>query len=884
MNLAPGTRIGPYEITAKLGEGGMGVVYRARDPRLGRDVAIKVLPELVAQDAERLGRFEREAKLLASLNHPNIAAVLGVEQSGSVRALVMELVEGETLAERLQRGALDVDDTVAIARQIAEALEEAHEKGIVHRDLKPQNVKLTPEGKVKVLDFGLAKAMDADGGSSSASRVANSPTMTYAGTIAGVILGTAAYMSPEQAKGRPVDRRADIWAFGVVLFEMLTGRSLFGAETVPETLGAIFSREIPLRDLPAAVPRPLRRLLERCLERDPKLRLRDIGEARIALAGPLTAEPDTPAVAVRGSRVPWMLALIGLVLAASFGAIALRREPQASRLVRSSVLPPKGASLEESLALSPDGRTLLFVAYEESGNRALYRRDLGSLQATKVEGTEGAVMPFWSPDGRHLGFFADGKLKRIDAGGGAVRTLADAPTPRGGAWGEDGTIVFAGAFRSGLLAVPASGGPVRELTKLDEARKEKSHRWPSFLPGGKRLLFVAQTGEGGAPNDASTVEALTLATGERKVLVTANCSAQYAADHLLYWTQGNLMARRFDPGTLEVGSEDHLVAEHVAYTQNEQAVFSVSGEGTLAYAEGADIGRSTLQWVDRAGKPLGTIAGPETFDSGFSLSPDGRRVAAAVTLQGVGNSDVWIYDLTSGTSDRLTFEAANEQRPAWSPDGRQVAYVSVRKNDGEIFARAASGMGEERCLATDEVGMWLTDWPREGSWLVVGASDSGTGEDLRRYDLADRRATTLVATPAGERNGAVSPDGRWLAYQADEAGRDEIYVRALEPEGGRWQISRSGGAHPRWRADGRELYYVVVPDWLVAVEVHAGPAGFEAGTPTPLFRAPFLFQGGIRPFDPAPDGGRLVINVLAREDDDTPITLVESWPTLLRGD
>jgi Tol biopolymer transport system component len=881
VNLAPGTRVGPYEITSKLGEGGMGVVYRARDPRLGRDVAIKVLPELMSQDAERLSRFERESKLLASLNHPNIAAVLGIEEAGGMRALVMELVEGETLGERLQRGAIGADDAVTIARQIAEALEEAHEKGIVHRDLKPQNVKLTPDGKVKVLDFGLAKAMEPDPGSASGSRVANSPTVTYTGTIAGVILGTAAYMSPEQAKGRPVDRRADIWAFGVVVFEMLTGRTLFGAETVPETLGAIFSREIPVRDLPADVPPRLRRLLERCLERDPKQRLRDIGEARIALTGPLAAEPDRGAAIVRPSRLPWVVALGAAVLAAIFGSLALRREPQSNPLVRSNVLPAKGTSLEETLALSPDGRTLLFVAYAENGSRALYRRDLVSLEATKVEGTEGAVMPFWSSDGRHVGFFADGKLKRVDAAGGAVRTLADAPTPRGGAWSEDGTIVFAGAFRSGLLAVPAGGGAVRELTKLDLARKEKSHRWPSFLPGGKHLLFLAQTAEGGAPNDTSTIESLTLASGERKVLVSANSSAQYAAGHVLFWAQGNLMARRFDPGTLAVGPEDHLVAEHVAYTQNEEAVFSAGGAGTLTYVQGADIGRSTLEWVDRSGKRLGTIAGPETFDQGFALSPDGRRVAAAVTLQGVGNSDVWIYDLAAGTSARLTFEASNEQRPAWSPDGKQVAYTSSRKNDGEIFVRAASGMGEERCLATDEVGMWLTDWPRE-SWLVVGASASATGFDLRRYDLAEKRATPLVATPAGERAGAVSPDGRWLAYQGDEAGRDEIYVRALDAEGGRWQISRSGGEHPRWRADGRELYYLTDPDWLVAVEVRAAPAGFETGTPKPLFRAPFLSQGLARPFEPAADGERFVVDVLAREDDHAPITLVQNWPELIR--
>jgi Tol biopolymer transport system component len=830
-----------------------------------------------------LQRFEREARLLAQLNHPNIAHIYGMEASGETRALVMELVEGPTLAERLEAGPLPFKESLSFALQIAQALEEAHEKGIVHRDLKPQNVKLTPEGKVKVLDFGLAKALAADPSSSQAS-AALSPTITSAGTAAGVILGTAAYMSPEQAKGRPVDRRADIWAFGVVLFEMLTGRTLFSAETVPETLGAIFTREIPMRTLPPDVPRPVERLLERCLERDPKLRLRDIGEARIVLAGPLAAAPERPTAGVSASRVPWVLALGGLLLAVFFGGLVLRREPQRDPLVVSNVLPPKGTSFEESLALSPDGRTLVFVAFEESGNRALFRRDLAARQASRIEGTEGAGMPFWSPDGRHIGFFADAKLKRIDAAGGAVRTLTDAPTARGGAWSEDGTIVFAGAFRSGLLAVPASGGAVRELTKLDESRKEKSHRWPCFLPGGKRLLFLAQTAEGGAPNDTSTIEALTLATGERTVLVTSNSSPRYAAGQLLYWTQGNLMARGFDAGTLALAAEDHLIAEHAAYTQNEQAVFGVSGEGTLAYAEGADIGRSTLEWVDRTGKPLGTIAGPETFDAGFALSPDGRRLAAAVTLQCVGNADIWIYDLTGGTSTRLTFEASSEQRPAWSPDGAQVAYTAARKNDGEIFARSASGMGEERRLATDEVGMWLTDWPREGSWLVVGAASTDSAYDLRRWDLAEGRATPIAAAAPGERHGAVSPDGRWLAYQGDEAGRDEIYVTALAGTGGRWQVSRSGGSHPRWRADGKELYFLSSPDWLVAVEVKAGPAGFEAGTPKPLFRAPFLFQGGFRAFDPAPDGQRFVVNVLAREDDDVPITLVENWPELIRED
>ena len=888
-----GKKLGPYEITAKLGEGGMGEVYRATDSRLKREVAIKVLPAAFTEDKERLARFEREAQLLAQLHHPNIASIFGLEESGGTRALVMELVEGPTLAERLEAGAFSIAESLSTALRIAQALEEAHDKGIVHRDLKPQNIKVSGEGKTKVLDFGLAKAMDAGGSGASAADLArsptlvNSPTLTAAhGTQLGVILGTAAYMAPEQAAGGAVDRRADIWSFGVVLYEMLTGRRLFDGETVSHVLAGVLKDTPDFAALPAATPPRIVELVQRCLRKKPRERLQSIGDARLALeealadphlgepraAGPAATAPPSPR-----SPLPWILAAAGLGAAALFAVLWLggARTGSGDRVVHAALLAPEGTGFTDYFALSPDGRRVVFEAFDRKiGARALWVRSLDRGEATRLESTTGGDTPFWSPDGAQIAFFADGKLKRLDLRGGPAQTICDAPTPRGGAWGPDGRIVFSPAFRSGLSIVAATGGAPQPLTTLDASRDEKSHRFPVFLPGGKRILFLAQTAEGGARNDASTIEVLDLGSGRRTPILTANSSPLYsAAGQLLFWREGTLFAQAFDAAALKLRGEPAAIASPVAFTGNEQALASVSNEGTLLYRAGARGSFSSLVWLDRAGLGVKPLREKELF-SRFALSHDGERLAFSVNTGGQGAADLWVYDLARDTASRLSFEEGNEDRPVWSPDDRLLYYDSDRHNDGTLFRRAADGTGAAEELGTTPQGIWPLAASQDGRWLAVGSVGSSTNQDILRFDLATRAISPLVVTAFEDAGAAISPDDRWLAYASEQSGRWEIYVQALGGERGRWQVSNEGGQRPRWRADGGELYFFSRPDRLMAITV-------ESGT-VPHFSAPReLFREPIEDFDAAPDGQHFVVLRAADSDGNRPLTLVTHWPQLL---
>jgi dipeptidyl aminopeptidase/acylaminoacyl peptidase/aminoglycoside phosphotransferase (APT) family kinase protein len=889
--LGPGTRLGPYEITAKLGEGGMGEVYRARDTKLDREVAIKVLPAAFTEDPERLTRFEREAKLLAQLHHPNIASIFGLEDSGGIRALVMELVEGPTLAERLEAGPLSLEESLSIAKQIAQALEEAHEKGIVHRDLKPQNIKASVEGKVKVLDFGLAKAMDPAGaasGAGSASQLAQSPTLTLGATQMGVILGTAAYMAPEQAAGGVADRRADIWAFGVVFYEMLTGKRLFEGETVSHVLAGVLKDTPDFSALPAETPERIRNLVRRCLKKKPRERLQSIGDARVVLEE-VIADPDrgraaasetsvSVAAPARASRFAWILATSGLVAATLFASLWLgaTRKSAERRSVNAALVAPPGTAFTDSFALSPDGRRVVFEAYDEkSGVRGLWVRELDRSEPTKLAPANGGEMPFWSPDGNQIGFFADGKLQRLDLRGGPAQSICDAPTPRGGAWGPDGRIVFSPAFRTGLSIVAASGGAPQVLTTLDAARGEKSHRFPSFLPGGKVILFLAQTAEGGSRDDQSAIEGLDLASGKRTRLVTENSSPLFSPPgQLLYWREGTLFAQRFDPGRLAVAGEAVAIASPVAFTQNEQALATVSGEGTLLYRAGTAGSSSSLVALDRRGVGVKPLLERELFYPDFALSPDGGRLAYSINGVGQGSNDLWVLDLERGLKSRLSFEEGNETRPAWSPDGRYVYYSNDRRNDGTIFRRAADGTGAAEEVGTTPQGIWSLGASHDGKWLLIGDVGARTNQDILRFDLATKAITPLVETPFVDAQPAISPDDRLLAYDSEQSGRSEIYVQALDGERGRWQISSEGGAHPRWRGDGRELYFLVRPDLLMVVDVDPGPV--------PRFSAPReLFREPTESFDVSPDGQRFVALRSADRDDRRPLTLITNWQLLV---
>jgi len=879
MSLAPGARLGPYAITAKLGEGGMGEVYLATDTKLDRQVAIKVVPEAFARDPERLARFEREAKVLAQLHHPHIASIFGLEESDGVRGLVMELVEGPTLAERCASGPLPLDESLSIARQITEALEDAHEKGIVHRDLKPANVKLTAEGQVKVLDFGLAKALDPGGASTaSASQLAKSPTLTHGATQIGMILGTAAYMAPEQAAGSAVDRRADIWSFGVVLYEMLTGRRLFEGETVSHVLAGVLKDSPDFSALPAGTPERIANLLRRCLRKKPRERLQAIGDARIVieevLADPARGEIG-PAV-VSSPRLAWGVAAIGVVAALTFATLWLASERSLSpaRLLHAALAAPEGMAFSDTFALSPDGRRIVFDAYDQkTGARGLWLRALDRGEATRLAPTDGGEMPFWSPDGAHIGFFAEGKLKRLDPQGGPAQVICDAPTPRGGAWGPDGRIVFTAAFRTGLSSVLAGGGAPTPLTTLDTSRNEKSHRFPVFLPGGKSILFLAQTAEGGTHNDESAIEALELSSGKRTRLIAANSSPLFSPDgRILFWRDGTLLAVRFDPESLALAGDPAPVASPVAFTQNEQALASVSNQGTLVYREGTRGTFSSLVWLDRSGSGAQVIRDRELIDD-FVLSHDGKRLAFSVNSAGQGATDLWIHDLVRGSASRLTFDVGSEGRPVWSRDDRLLYYSNDRRNDGVIFQRSSDGTGSAEEVGTTEAGIWPLDASRDGRWLVIGAPGESSF-DLFRFDLATKEITPLVTTPFFDEDPALSPDDRLLAYASEQSGRWEVYVQALGGERGTWQISSEGGVRPRWRADGRELCFFSGPDRVMSVEVEPGDA--------PRFSAPReLFRHPIETFDVTPDGQRFVGRRPADGDASKPLTLIENWTQLV---
>ena len=882
-----GSRLGPYEITAKLGEGGMGVVYRGTDSRLDRDVAIKVLPAALIADGERLARFDREAKLLAQLHHPHIASVFGLEDSSGVRALVMELVPGPTLAERLTTGPLSLTESLQIARQVAEALEEAHEKGIVHRDLKPQNIKAPVDGKVKVLDFGLAKAMAASSSpGGSAPELTHSPTMTPASTQVGVILGTAAYMAPEQAVGGNVDRRADIWSFGVVLWEMLTGRRLFEGETTSHVLAGVLKDTPDLTALPAGTPERIVDLLRRCLRRKPRERLQSIGDARVVIEEVL-ADPDADARAEarsaavvlpsvsRPSKVAWLAAAAGLAAAAVFGALwlASRGGTAEGRVVRAALMPAPGTVLGDTLAVSPDGRRVVFEAWDsKTGARALWLRDLALGKAERLEQTEGGEMPFWSPDGKHLGFFAKGMLKRLDPSGGPAQEICEAPTPRGGAWGHDGNIVFTPSFRVAMSIVPATGGTPKPLTKF--AANEKSHRFPLFLPGGKTILFLSQTAEGGARNDQSGIDALDLASGKRTRVVNTNSSPIYSTDgQILYWRDGTLLAQRFNADRLAVEGEPVPIANPVSYNQNEQVLASVSNEGTLVFREGTRGSLSRLVWLDRKGLGQAVIRDRELLQ-GFALSRDGTKLAYAANAIGQGSTDLWVQDLVRGTASRLTFEEGGESNPAWSRDGAYVYYSNDRRNDGVIYRRRADGTGAAEELGTTPEGIWPDSIAADGRWMVVGTVSGKTGQDLFRFDVATRKMTPLVTSPFFDDDAALSPDDRLLAYASEESGRWEIYVQALDGARGRWQISSESGRLPRWRADGRELFFFGVPDRLMSVDVQPGAVP-QFSPPRELFRFP------ADSYEVAPDGQRFVVASVGGGDPDKPLSLITNWPQLM---
>ena len=916
MALTPGTRLGVYQITALLGEGGMGQVYRATDTSLGRQVAIKILPAAFAADPERLARFEREARTLASLNHPHIAAIYAIEKSSvlAAPALVMELVEGEDLSQRIARlhapgasarqAGMPLDEALPIAKQIAEALEAAHEQGIVHRDLKPANIKVRADGTVKVLDFGLAKALDPSPASATAD---NSPTITSPAqmTGVGVILGTAAYMAPEQAKGRPVDRRADIWAFGAVLFEMLTGQRAFRGEDVSDTLANVLKTDPAWERLPADVPARIRQVLRSCLQRDAKQRLGDMQSVRLALEGAFeTAISQAPAPASASRGRVWIgafaVAVLGMV-AMTVPTLRHLREtpPPAPPETRVEIVTP-ATDRPTDFALSPDGRQIVFVASGDGASR-LWLRSLATTTAQPLTGTEGASYPFWSPDGRALAFFAGGALKRLDLGGGAPQTLAPASYGAGGTWNADGVIVFAPSRTTFLMRVSATGSPAVAVTT--RGAREQGHFAPSFLPDGRRFLFFQR----GDPDiagiylgalDADAPTRLTPAAGGGVWLPSGpggadpTSLAERARSGWLLWVREGtqtLVAQRLDVDKAALTGEPVTVADGVGVDAYNLSAVSVAASGLVAYRMGTG-GQRQLTWFDRVGTAQGTIGDPDATLSNPRVSPDGRRVVVERRAQ--GNTDLWLLDGTR--TSRFTFDAASETRPVWSPDGTRLVFTSRRTGVGDLYQKLASGAGsEERIVASDQSKV-PSSWSADGRFLIYYSLDPRAEADLWVVPMLGERAPSVfLKTPFGEAGGAFSPDGRWVAYlQANESGRTEVYVRPFVPPspqasadpaaglaGSQWQVSTAGGFLPVWRPDGQELYYIDPAGAMMAAPITVVGTTLEPGAPTMLFPTRIVgggVDGGVgRQYDVAPDGRFLINRELP--GDAAPITLIQNW-------
>jgi serine/threonine protein kinase/Tol biopolymer transport system component len=875
MALSPGDKLGPYEILAPIGAGGMGEVYRARDTKLKRDVAIKVLPEAFARDRERMARFQREAEVLASLNHSNIATIYGVED----RALVMELVEGAS-----PKGPLPFDEAWKIASQIAGALEYAHDKGIIHRDLKPANIMVTPEGVVKLLDFGLAKAFTNRGGArTSAGDMSpeNSPTLTMGATDVGVILGTAAYMPPEQAKGKQVDKRADIWSFGVVLYELLTGERLFKGEDTSDTLAQVLTKEPDFDKTPAKASS----LLRACLEKDPRRRLRDIGDAWRQLEESEAATPaQAPSASWHRAWLPWGIAAMLLLTLMPANILHFREIPPVERSLRFQILPP-GAVRADYLSLSPDGRNLAFVA-SSGAQSQIWIRAMDTLESRALAGTENATYPFWSPDGAYLGFFADGKLEKIALGGGPPQTLCDVASGRGGTWNRDGVILFSPGPTSAIFRVSAVGGVPTPLTKVAEGGSGGGHRFPFFLPDGVHFLYNS----GSVKADASGLYLGSLNGDAAVRLLPDNTNALYAppADgkgtgHLLFRREETLMAQPFELKSLKAAGDMFPVAERVPTSINAGfGAYSVSENGTLAYRSGGLIENRELVWMDRAGKRLGVLGKPGEYLQ-VEISPDEKTVA--VSMGGANRADIWLEDVTRGVVTRFTFRPGLNVSPVWSPDGSRLVF-SLRSSDfytPDIYQKPAGGNGQEELLLHAGVNGFSEDWSPDGKWIVYAQTGEKTGYDLWLLPLeGDRKPMLYLQTPFDEQSARFSPDGKWMAYQSNESGQNQIYVQAVPLTGAKYQISAAGGTVPRWRRDGKELYYASADQKLMAVPIKLGST-VEPGTPQPLFPIPPVRISVS--YAPSRDGQRFLVNVPAGGESAAaapPVTVVTNWQAGLK--
>ncbi len=869
MSLSAGDHLGPYEILSPIGAGGMGEVYRARDPRLNRDVAIKVS---AAQFSER---FEREAKAIAALNHPNICQIYDVGPN----YLVMEYIEGES-----PKGPMPLDAALRIAHQIADALEAAHERGITHRDLKPANIKLKPDGTVKVLDFGLAKVTAAAGSSAE-----HSPTLTMGMTEAGMILGTASYMAPEQARGKDTDKRADIFAFGVVLHELITGKRLFGGDDVGEILAKVIRDQPDLSDVPSSV----QRLLADCLQKDPRKRLRDIGDVwRLLEEVPPAGVPSAQPVAVASSKMNWLwpaVAALLLIATAALGFIHFREKPAALEQMRFEIFPPPKTTLN-TFTMSPDGRKAVINARGQDGRNTLWVRMMDSLQVRELPGTQGVNQDVaWSPDSQYVAFLAQGNVKKIDIAGGTPQTLATyAPPAPGISWSPQDVILY--GTNGTLSRVPAGGGDVSVVTALDPQMSELGQGRPFFLPDGKHFLYYRLAGS----EDRTGIYFGSLdakpAEQDKKRLLASPSGVIYAppagaSDGYLLFQRGEaLLAQPFDAGRLELTGSATQIADRVS-ADTFAGLFSVSANGLLAYAVTGGNSRQ-LTWYDRQGKVVGHAGEPAARDE-LSLSPDGTRVAEG-RVNERGTWVVWLLDLARGANTRLTFDGAGAGNGTWSPDGAQIAYAPGGGQSADLFRKPANGAGQAELLLHSAETKTPMDWSHDGRSLLFSQRGNGTGLDLWVLPMeGDHKPVPYLVTPFSEGQAQFSPDGRWVVYTSDETGTKEVYVRPFPmSSGGKWPVSNGGGSQPRWRRDGKELFYFAPDTTLMAVPV-TGASTFQLGVPQALFRTTILGGTGGGPsvawrYDVSLDGQRFLINTALEEATSSPVNIVVNWRTALR--
>jgi Tol biopolymer transport system component/predicted Ser/Thr protein kinase len=877
MTLSAGSRLGPYEVLAPLGAGGMGEVYRAKDTRLDRTVAVKVLPAHLSSSPESRQRFEREAKTISQLSHPHICALYDVGNQDGVEFLVMEYLEGETLSDRLLKGALPFEQVLRYGIEIADALDKAHRQGIVHRDLKPGNVMITKSG-VKLLDFGLAKAIAPTGRSSGASLTA---LPTQAGTdltAEGTILGTFQYMAPEQLEGKEADARTDIFAFGCVLYEMATGRKAFSGKSQASLISSIMGSEPPaISTIAPMTPPAFDRVVRTCLAKDPDDRWQTAHDAMLELKwaaeGGSAAGLPAPVVAKRRNRERvWMATIAVLAIAVVLLSVrSLRAPSRDSRPVRLSLAAPPNAPFETlgSMAVAPDGSKIAFVAQTVDGKRTLWVRDLDVVSPRLLPGTDGASLPFWSPDSRFLGFFADGKLKKIDTSGGPPQVLASAPFGYGGTWNRDGVIVFTPNVFDPLYRVAASGGTAVPVTKLGP--REEAHRWPNFLPDGKHVVFLADA----RLTEDHRVKLTSIDSGESRDLLGAVSNVAYVnPGYLLFVRAGSLLAQPFDPKRLRLAGDPIDVGESLVETgpANHHFEFAASDAGVLAYRS-ADP-RSQLTWVDRTGALLGRVGDPGRRGV-VELSPSGDQVAYEGLDADGRNADLWLLDLTRGVSSRFTFDPRSDYCPAWSPDGTRIAFSPTQREFQDIHVQSAATGGQDQVLLISGNDKCATSWSPDGRFILF-MDFTPKGLDIGLLSLVGSpKAEPFIQTPFEELAAVFSPDGKRVAYLSGESGRNEVYVTSFPARSGRRQVSTGGGDRPRWRGDGRELYYMARGGKLMAVEVQSSG---EFGAPKQLFQ----IRGAARDYTVAPDGQRFILDVALEDPTSAPATVVLNWTTELK--